>query len=138
MSLPRLLLVLLAFFSLGIALAEDQPSQSKKNSVKVTNPNQMTGYQKDAMYAAVQGLLHKPLNGILNPDATCYTMRTYVAHTNFDKKIVVNVGPEAVSDTQSAPNGAKSEPALTQPYTTCTPSLRFDVRTTVETGDNSK
>ena len=135
MSLPRLLVVLLIFFSLSIAFAENKSKQRQKNSVSIPNPNPentMTSGEKDAMYTFTLELLNNRRNGVFSSESVCYTMRTYVAHTNYDKKIVLNAGPEAVSYSPSAPSSEKQGATLTEPYTTCTPSLRFDVRTTIQ------
>jgi len=135
MPLSRLLVISSILFSLSIALAENRPKQQPKNSVSVPSPNPentMTGAEKNAMYNFVLESLHNRRDGIFSSDSVCYTMRTYVAHTNFDKKFVFDGKPEAVSFDQPAPSAGKPGSSLIEPYTTCTPSLRFDVRTTVQ------
>jgi len=113
MSLPRLLIVLLAFFS--IAFAEDQPRKTEHSSATIVKPPAFTvpsSGNSPATYNFVDSskrlqILDPSLLGP-NPDATCFTMRTYmVKRDDRDSDTVHPVG-----------------------YTTCQPSPRFDVKIT--------
>ena len=135
MSLPRLLVVLLTFSSLKIALAEDLRIQPQKPP-SFTTPNAsntITSEQKDYVYAVTPDLLHNRRDGIIHSDATCFTMRTYVADRNFDKEFVLKPGtPEGVSFNPQARTGSQADSPLTGNYTTCQPSSQFAVKEAIQ------
>ena len=116
---PRLLIVLLAFFSFGIAFAEDQPRQTEHSSATIVKPpaftvpssgNSPATYNFADSSKRLQVLDPSLLGRNLGPnaDATCFTMRTYMVKRD-----------DRDSDTVH-PGG----------YTTCQPSPRFDVKIT--------
>ena len=141
MTITRLLIVLAAI-SLGVASAQDQPRQSENFSLGIrkfdfTKPQAV---QLPTTYSFSLPKLGQRV-ATLNPDLapTCYTMRTYVANNDFDKKIVIKAGSEEVVYTP--PVRDQQGPPLVENYSTCQPSSQFALKTTVqsvETVPNSK
>jgi len=144
MTITRLLIVsLLATVPLHVASAESrQPENSPPNANKPDLVKLEDVPQPPTTYSFSLSNLGQRVP-ILNPerDATCYTMRTYVADRNFDKEFVLKPGAEEVAYTPPVRKGAQPDSPLTGTYTTCTPSLRFEVKTAVqpvESGSDGK
>lgn len=140
MSLLRLLFFCLVFATFGIAYAEDQPRQTENVSPKIIKP--FSGITTASLVPPTRsGFSSAQPNwrlSIANPDldATCYTMRTYVADRNFDRQFVLKPGVEGVSYAAPARNGSQPDSNLPATYTTCQPSSRFEVKTTVQSVEN--
>jgi hypothetical protein len=115
MLLPRLYVAAFAFLFLSFAVAEDQPGQIQKPSTDVSKPDlsaTMSKEQRDATYSyLLRALGRHPRVAILNPDATCYAMRTYQVQ-------------------RDDPDSDSVHPVA---YTTCQPALRFQVKTSDDT-----
>jgi hypothetical protein len=143
MTITRLLIVL-ATISLSVASAQDQSRQSQTFALG-TRKFDFTKPQGSQPPATYNFSLPKPGQRVatLNPDVatTCYTMRTYVANNEFDKKFVIKTGPEEIAYAPPARDGSQQSPTLDGNYTTCQPSSQFAVKKaiqTVGTGNDGK
>ena len=135
MTITRLLIVLATVF-LGVASAQDQLRQSENSPLgtRKFDFSKPQGTQPPTSYSFSLPKLGQRV-ATLNPDlaTTCYTMRTYVANNDFDKKIVIKTGPEEVAYAPPARDGSQQGPSLDGNYTTCQPSSQFAVKKAIQT-----
>ena len=135
MTISRLLIVL-ATISLSVASAQGQSRQSQTFALG-TRKFDFTKPQRSQPPTTYNFSLPNLGQRVatLNPDiaSTCYTMRTYVANNEFDKKFVIKTGPEEIAYTPPANDGSQQASPLDGNYTTCQPSSQFAVKKAIQT-----
>jgi hypothetical protein len=143
MTITRLLIVLAAV-SLAIATAQNQPRQSDNFGLgtRKFDFTKLQGTQQPPTYNFSLPKSSQRVTALPSDlSSTCYTMRTYVANNDFDKKFVIKGGPDEIAYTPPVRDGSKQSSPLVETYTTCQSASQFAVKKAVqpvESGNDGK